>query len=327
MSRRLLFTLLPLPLLLLALLLAFLVYDPVPDLDVHLSALPPVPLGPAHLERWLAQQESRFDDITPGAEKRVFWAKPGAPERTPLSLVYLHGYSATRQEVSPLFENVASALGANAFFTRLRGHGRSGEAFAQATVEQWIDDGLESLSVGQAIGERTILAGTSTGATLACLLAVMGADIDALVMVSPNFAPRQSSARMLLWPGRKLLLRLVVGEYRQWEPANELQARYWTHRYPARALFPMMELVALLERSDLRNLRVPTLLLYCPHDQVVNGDLVPTRFAELGSDDKQLIEVLDSTDPSQHVLAGRILSPNTTGRLTAQIVDFLQGAL
>ena len=44
-------------------------------------------------------------------------------------------------------------------------------------------------------------------------------------------------------PGRRVLTRLIIGEYRSWAPYNEAQATHWTHRYPAVALTPMMELV------------------------------------------------------------------------------------
>jgi hypothetical protein len=36
----------------------------------------------------------------PGAEKKIIWAGEAA-QKTPLSIVYLHGFSATRQERAP----------------------------------------------------------------------------------------------------------------------------------------------------------------------------------------------------------------------------------
>ena len=58
--------------------------------------------------------ESRFKDITPGSEKRVIWT--GQREtRTPYSVVYLHGYSATSEEIRPVPDLIAKALGATLF--------------------------------------------------------------------------------------------------------------------------------------------------------------------------------------------------------------------
>ena len=43
---------------------------------------------------YFAKAEARFDDIVPGTEKRVIWADaPG--EQTPISVLYLHGFSAS----------------------------------------------------------------------------------------------------------------------------------------------------------------------------------------------------------------------------------------
>ena len=63
----------------------------------------------ADLDAWLAARESVFDDLTPGTEKTVVWAgEPG--QRTPVALVYLHGFSATRQEINPVAERIASEV-------------------------------------------------------------------------------------------------------------------------------------------------------------------------------------------------------------------------
>jgi hypothetical protein len=80
---------------------------------------------PADLERYLADSEARYPDITPGAEKTIVWAHPNQ-RQTDLAIIYLHGYSATRQETAPLSDQLARQLEANLFYTRLSGHGRGG---------------------------------------------------------------------------------------------------------------------------------------------------------------------------------------------------------
>ncbi|MCA9929941.1 MAG: hypothetical protein KC419_15765, partial [Anaerolineales bacterium] len=51
------------------------------------TSLRPVTL-PADLDAYLAEQEARYNDITPGAEKTIIWAgEPG--QKTPLSIIYL----------------------------------------------------------------------------------------------------------------------------------------------------------------------------------------------------------------------------------------------
>ena len=85
-----------------------------------------IPELPADLEAYLTESESRYNDIRPGLEKTILWHDPQRKKATELSLVYLHGFSASRAEISPVPERVAQELGANLFFTRLAGHGRTG---------------------------------------------------------------------------------------------------------------------------------------------------------------------------------------------------------
>ena len=79
---------------------------------------------------WLQSAEARYPDVVDGAERAIHWADPENPAKTPVSLVYFHGYSATRQEIDPVCQQVADALGANLYLPRLTGHGRSGDAMA-----------------------------------------------------------------------------------------------------------------------------------------------------------------------------------------------------
>jgi len=88
------------------------------------------------IEQMLQQSEAKFSDIVKGAEKHITWYDAtGQP--TPISLVYVHGFSATHKELSPMTELLAQRLQANVFYTRLRGHGRSDDAMAEASVDAW----------------------------------------------------------------------------------------------------------------------------------------------------------------------------------------------
>ena len=115
--------------------------------------------------------EGRFDDITPGAEKRVVWAGQ-AEVRTAVSVLYIHGFSATSEEIRPVPDHVAEALGANLVFTRLTGHGRPGAAMLEATPKAWMQDTAEALAAAAQVGERVVVIANSTGATLATVAAL-----------------------------------------------------------------------------------------------------------------------------------------------------------
>ncbi|MEM7379280.1 MAG: alpha/beta fold hydrolase, partial [Pseudomonadota bacterium] len=191
-----------------------------PREPVGLSPVRPFDTPPTDIETWLAEQEVAVSGIREGVAKEIVWADPGTRARTPLAIVYLHGYSATSAETRPFADNLAAALGANLHFTRLTGHGRDGDAMASARVQDWIDDTAEALAVGRAIGDRVVVVGTSTGGTLATLAAADAAfgRIDATVLISPNYRVKAAGSALLTVPFARQLVPLLVGDTREWAP-------------------------------------------------------------------------------------------------------------
>lgn len=295
--------------------------------DTQLAALE-LPAELPALERLIAAREAGLADITSGCAATLAWAGE-AHRPTPLSLVYLHGFSATRQETAPLTERLAAALGANRFEARLRGHGRGGAPLGAARAEEWLADGAEALEVGRRIGERVVVIAVSTGGSLATWLLTHGHDerIAALVLISPNFGPRHPAASLMAGPWGAQITRLVAGEERGFTPRNELQARYWTWRYPSRVLVEMQTLVELAKASDPSQLRVPLLTIRSPRDRVLDPAPMAAFHAAAASEPKLQIDYEGSGDPSQHVLAGDVLSPESTEPLGARILEFLRPLL
>jgi esterase/lipase len=302
---------------------------------VEPSVMPTIPNDPLALESELAEAERRagqstLGPITPGAEKQIFWAHEDR-RKTALSIVYLHGYSATRREVSPLTEQFARALGANLFHTRLRGHGQPGPAMAEVRASDWLNDTLEAYAIGERIGEHVIVIGTSTGGTLALWLARRpeAARLAALLLVSPNLGPRDPRSEWLAGPWGTQLASAVIGPTYEWRPANETHATFWTWRYPSSALIPMMALVDHVRASDLELIATPTLVIYSPNDRVVSHQQIEAMFDRLGSGApakpfKRRVVVTQSQDPSSHVLAGDVLAPSDTEKILGQMQDFLR---
>jgi esterase/lipase len=279
------------------------------------------------VDAYLAARESSVSDLRPGEAKAVVWADPETRARTPIALVYLHGYSADRHEVDPLVNRLAEALGANVFYTRLTGHGRDGAGMADATVEAWMDDVAEAVAVGAALGEHVVLVGTSTGGTLAVWAAARpeaAGRVAALAVISPNFHPRDRSSRILLWPWGAQLAALVGGGERCFEPENAEQALHWTVCYPTSALGPMMVLVEHVRTMPLDGVTVPVLVAYSREDAVVDPEETRLAFGRLGSSRKQLLEISGSGDPADHVIAGDIMSPATTDEIARSILEFLR---
>jgi esterase/lipase len=307
---------------------ALLLFGPRPRIERSPSV--DVPSEPAALVEYLAAAESRFGDIVAGTEKTIVWDNPVNPARTPLSVVYLHGFSATHRETAPLAEELASALRANLYLTRLTGHGRTGEALGEATASDWIADVSEAVDIGGVMGERVIVLGVSTGATLATWAAAQPEIADriaGLVLISPNYGVADSRARLLTFPwGTWIASRFYDSEY-SFEPVNEGHATYWTERYPVGPLAEMVALTSLVDREIFAEVRAPTIVFLDPEDQVIDVARVHAAFAELGSAEKELAIAHDVGDPAHHVLAGDILSPGLTDWVLARSVLFLEEAL
>lgn len=288
--------------------------------------LKPIEL-PDDLDQYLATSEAQFTDLVPNTQKTIIWADPVHKTRTPLAVVYIHGFSATRQEMAPLSDRLAEQLGANLFYTRLTGHGRTGQALAEATVNDWINDVAEAIEIGRRLGDKVIIIGTSTGAPLVTWLVgthYFEDEVAALVFLSPNFGLKQRGSELLMWPWGHVMVRLMIGRERNINPVNELHKYYWTDIYPVEALLPMRGAVELAREIDLNQIKQPVIIFYSPLDQVIDPQRVPLVFEQFGSSQKRLVPIEVTQDPRNHLIAGDIVSPANTNMIVQDILDFLQ---
>ena len=294
-------------------------YDAGPDTPAARTA-PPQNLQA--LDAWLAAQEA-LPGIKPGTAKSIVWAG-AAGQRTPWSVVYLHGFSASRLETAPMTEEVAKALGANVFYARLSGHGLPPAALGAATVQDWLADAREALQIGRQLGDKVLLISSSTGSTLATWLGTRGLDSDVAghVFLSPNFGPKDPRADLLIGPWGGSIARAILGPDTGWTPASEAEANAWTTRYPTLSLLPMMALVQNVRESPLERFSAPVLVLYSPKDRVVEPQQTLSAVARFASTIKDTVAVDFSDAPDQHVLAGAIKAPAATAPMARAIVDW-----
>jgi len=279
---------------------------------------------PENLDLYLAESESKFEDITANTDKKIIWHSAQS-QKTNLSFVYIHGYSATRQEISPLVENLAMRFSANAFFTRLSGHGRSSSAMTEITLEKLLIDTVEAFRIGERIGERVVIVANSTGATLATWLAatLKQDNLAALILLSPNYGLQRKVTELLTYPFASRILPLIFGKTYQFEASGELQEKYWTTSYPTTALIPMMSAVKLARHCNLQNILHPVFFLYSEEDGLLDIQAINTTFDKIGSEQKSLQKIESTQGKTHHVLAGDIQSPATTGVVERKIVEFL----
>jgi esterase/lipase len=278
------------------------------------------------LEAALAQSEAQVPDIIPNTEKKIIWAHP-EKTKTALAIVYLHGFSATRQETAPLCEQLAAALGANLFCTRLAGHGLAKDSMAHCTASDWLNDTLEAIQIGARLGEKMIVIGVSTGGTLAAWLATQPEDRDVLayILISPNFAPKTPISETLTWPWAQQIVPQLFGTEYGWKdkPATPEIDLYWTQHYPTRVLFQMMALVKHVRTARLEQITKPVMFIYSPLDLVVNAKQTERQIARFGSPVKEVMRIEEQVNQRNHVLAGDIMAAGQTASIRDAILTFL----
>ncbi|MTI18461.1 hypothetical protein E1162_14550 [Rhodobacteraceae bacterium RKSG542] len=284
-----------------------------------------------NVDEYLAERESQYDDIRSGLAKQVIWNDPQTKQKTPYSIVYLHGFSASKCEIRPVPDNIADAMGANLFYTRLKGHARTSEAMGEATLPLWLDDLAEALEIGKRIGEKTIVISTSTGSTLASFALLtdqypeLKENLEAVVMVSPNFGPNAFGAFLLAAPYAKEYVPLILGKtYGDDAGASPERKHCWTMVYPSTALVPMAASVDAVSRLNAEKNTVPSLFFVSEKDQTVDPAKTHAFYDQLGGS-KEWIDVERSGDPNFHINAGAVVSPMNDKFFTDTILDWLQG--
>lgn len=299
-----------------------------------------VPDTPGELDAWLAQREAQVPGVKPGNQKGIVWADPAAPARTPVSIISLHGFTASRGETRPLCDTIAARIGANLFYTRLTGHGTTNgvDAIGDAKLNDWIYDTCETYAIGRTIGDRVVVTGVSFGGLLAVWLAAQpeAVNLQALILMSPAFQLKEKwkqviASCVMLLPWSVYFIHGSFGKYRKLRDENDkniLVDRYYTTPYPSSAILEVIQLMNIVDKRDLSTIMIPVLLIYSSKDERVCPRRMMDRFDEFGSIHKKRIEVHDTNDTAgYHILAGDIWSPGTTETLAEDTALFIQNSM
>ncbi len=280
------------------------------------------------LDAYLFRRERAFTDVVRGAQKHILWANPARKQKTPLSIVYIHGFSATLEEIRPVPDEVARAIGANLFYTRLTGHGRTGAAMGEARLADWRADMAEAIEVGRRLGDRVILMGTSTGGSLVTMALgdpLMSQGVAGAVFFSPNYAIQAEGSNILTWPFARSFIPLILGKERFFAPDNTEHAKWWTTRYPTQALIPMAASVKAANAVDHGDIQVPALFIFSDADQIVKASRTREVAARWGGPVALWpVEAGPGDDRVSHVIAGDILSPGLTDNVVARILEWVR---
>ena len=282
------------------------------------------------VDAYLARREAKVANLREGVASRVIWAKkPGAASE--VVVVYVHGFSATSEELRPVPDTLAKALRANLFFARLSGHGQDGAALGAARLEDWLADMDEVMEIARALGQKVVLVSCSTGGTLATIKSAEEGfrdRLEGLIFVSPNYGLGHPAARILSWPFVRHWGPVLAGRERRFEVTSPEHAAFWTTRYPTRAVFTMMDAVRAALKTDVSQIRIPALFLYSEGDRVV-APKVTARVAQAwgGPATVRIQHPGAKDDPMQHLIAGEIMSPSMSDKIGGEMIAWAQALL
>lgn len=291
---------------------------PEPDKPKYDKTWPTVPGNSTDLENFISQEEARHK-VKADNEARIIW-NDSAKQKTRYSVVYLHGFSASQAEGDPTHRMFAKDFGCNLYLPRISDHGiDTTDALLFFTADRAWESAKQALAIGNQLGENVILMSTSTGGTLALMLAAeYPEDVFALVSLSPNIAINDPAAFLLNDPWGLQIARMVMGGNYRITDANEEHAKYWNKKYRLESLTQLEELLESSMTPKLFNrVKQPSLILYyykneAEQDPQVKVSAMLEMHEQLGTSDDHKFAIA-MPDGGAHVLGSAMTSKDIDG--------------
>ncbi len=292
---------------------------------------PQVPSDAESLEGFITEKENKVANIKLGNRAFIHWAD-STKSVTPYSLVYLHGFSASHEEGGTVHDRLAETFGMNTYYSRLANHGLEGrDGMTTLQAESYFASAMEAVAIGKKLGEKVIIAGTSTGATLGLPIMAHDDDIFAGIFYSPNIALFNESTKLLPKPFGLNLARVINdGPYYKFDPPKGAE-QFWTNEYKLEAVRELQELInETMVEETFEKIEQP--VLFCSfyeseevQDEVVSVQAMRTCMEQLSTPDHlKLFKELPETQA--HAMCSGFYSKDTIGPYT-ESVKFLKAIM
>jgi pimeloyl-ACP methyl ester carboxylesterase len=288
--------------------------------DANLSPdLPGITQDLSRLEADIARAEASVKDLKPDNEARIIWADSTQKQKTPYSIVYIHGFGASWAEGDPVHRNLARRYGANLYLARLHDAGISDpDAFDDLTPENFLAGAKHALAVGKALGDSVILIGTSAGGLLTVYLAATHPELKGIVLYSPCMAVYNSTLKLTTGPWGAQILHASVGERRDDMQYKPDRAQYWLTSYDSDGLLTLQQTIEAIARPEVyAKVKMPVFLGYYykndnEQDKVVSVAAMKKMFPLLGTPASQKMERA-FPESNNHVIASHFTSSDVQG--------------
>lgn len=299
-----------------------------PDLE---TPLPEIQYDLNELKDWIDSKEATFDNIKPDNASQLIF-HDSVPQKTAYSVLYLHGFSASRAEGNPVHLNIAKALKANLYLPRLSDHGLiEEEPMLHFTAQRYLDSAKEALAVAKKIGEKVIVVSSSSGGTLSLIL---GNDpqIAALLLFGPNVEIYNPNAKLLTLPWGLYIARAVLAsKYYVMDKITEQKLNYWTTRYRLECTLHLQKLMETGMRPEIfRRITSAVFMGYYykneeDKDEVVSIPAMLKMFDELGTPNNKK-QKMAFPDAGDHVI-GSYLTTSNYSQVEKVALSFLEEKL
>lgn len=278
---------------------------------------------------------SKEKNVRPNNEERLVRYSNG---KTPIAILYIHGFGASRGEGEYVTDIVAKEFKANTYYLRLPGHGTNKEDHRDTKFNEYLKVAEDALLMMDKLGEKIVVIGTSMGGLITTYLASKYPDrITGIVLVSPFYGFKDKTGNIYNFAWGKELVDLMIGEIRKSNrPPDDPSFQYWYYEQYYAAIQNLNDLKRAVGTTEVyEKVTVPVLMFYyykseeeqdpsadvskmlevfdtfgkasSPHPlnkkvQVVNGAHV--LFSEYVPSDKELL-IKETTDFIKKIIANK----------------------